>query len=129
MLDDTTILEMYRGDTKTFVFTVTENDDPIDLTGLTVRFAVRDAWPDGSVDDDADAVIYKTTAGGAGITLTDPSNGEFEVEIDPVDTYALDIPGGVKSFFYGIEYLESASHPVTIGRGTFLIFADVVRTV
>ena len=70
---------MYDGETK--VLTITMN--PIkDLTSATID------WFLTTINDPSTAVVTKSI--GSGITVTDLTNGVFDVTVDPADTEGLE---------------------------------------
>ena len=78
--------------------------DPIDLTGTAIRIQFRYRSKTGAIVKDIEV--------GTGITLTDPTNGVFEIdEFTPVDwavdTYYYDvevtfITGKIKTYVWGM---------------------------
>jgi len=71
----------YAGDTTTVDYTVMLDNQPVDLTGLTLRWAARRSY------GDAEAVIEKET--GSGIVHTDTANGRARLTLLPADTAGL----------------------------------------
>jgi hypothetical protein len=71
----------YAGDTTTVDYTVMLNGEPVDLTGLTLKWAARRSY------GDTEAVIQKET--GDGITHTDPQAGKARLTLLPADTASL----------------------------------------
>ena len=57
-----------------------ENDNSIDITGDTIFFTIKN----NPTDTDESAVLKKTIT-----DLTDPSNGEAEIELSSTDTSSL----------------------------------------
>lgn len=77
-------LQIKKGESIGFAFTVYENDAPINLTGGTVVFQVRE-----NIIDDGNYIINKliseaSSAETAG-QITDPEKGEFEVKVNSSD--------------------------------------------
>lgn len=75
--------KIYRGDTVTIDFTVTEDGSPFDLSGSIVRFIGKRNFS----DTDANAVFQVTC------TLTTPANGECsaEIQINTVETLYVEL--------------------------------------
>jgi hypothetical protein len=124
-----TALTMRRGEHKKWLMTITESSVAVDITDADVHFAARATYPAGNIVDDTDAVLYMTNA--AGITLTDPTNGQFELEIVHADTASLDIvtAAGV-AYMYSVEYVpDNETEPIYVDSGTITILPDIVRTV
>jgi hypothetical protein len=84
-------------------FTMTVNESLSDLTGATIEMDVRKTY-------NADPVLELTTESSGGITLSDPANGEFQIDeqditIDP-GLYMYDIKitysgGDIKTYVKG----------------------------
>lgn len=73
--------EMYAGDTKDIVITVTNaNGAVVNLSGASVRWALKK-------NVSASQNAYKTTS--SGVTLTSPSAGVFTVRLSAGDTQGL----------------------------------------
>jgi len=74
---------IYRGDTVTIDFTVTEDDVAFDLTGSTVKFMGKTAF--GLTDAQA---TFEVTC-----TLTTPASGECsaELQVASVGTYLVEL--------------------------------------
>jgi hypothetical protein len=78
-------LEMYRGDTESFLFEVLdeETEEPVVLTGAALRFTVRD-------DVDGTQIFQRKNAAAGGssseIETTDAANGKFTVKVVPTNT-------------------------------------------
>ena len=124
-------LELYRGQRKMWVGTVRNAAGGlVDITGAAVYFTVRTRLPAGTVSDDTDEeVLFKKTVG-SGISLSDASNGEFEILIDKPDTDTIEISSTGKAYVYGIALVESGqSDPLVLAQGKFTLKADVVRGV
>ncbi len=115
-------LTIYRGEKKTWTCTVTSGGTALDLTGATIRFAVRDAYPPSSIIADGDALISKSTA--SGITITNEAGGIFTLTLLKADTNTL----ACGDYQYGIEYENASGGPFVIDQGTFTIDPDIVRT-
>lgn len=66
---------MYAGDSKRLrIAVMTPEGDPVDLTGSTMKWAVKEG---------ASTILLKN---GAGVTITDAANGVFTVDLAPIDT-------------------------------------------
>lgn len=107
-------LGVIRGDTKIYTLTYTDSDgEPLDLTGYTVWFTVKE-----NVDDtDASAKIQKEIT-----SHTDPTNGITTVTLDPADTD--DLAG---SYHYDIQLVDSDGNPMSTRKSTFTVWKDVTR--
>lgn len=119
-------LSMLRGEKKIWQFTLTENGSPVNLASASIRFALRDNWPESSVTSDASAILQKSTASGSGIVITDGANGVFELTISHADTNTLT----PKSYYFGIEYIPNGdTEPRGVPPDTLQIGYDVVRSI
>jgi hypothetical protein len=117
-LDD---MELYRGEQA-----VWDIDTDTDLTGATLYFAVYATYPAGSVDDDTGALISKTS--GSGMAFTDASEGQFTITVDSADTEDWELGQDPTNYVYGIEYQPAGqTYRLSIGRGKFAVYYDVVR--
>ena len=117
-------LVVHRGEEKFWQVTVTEDGAPIDLTGAAVYFEVRRSYPPSA--GEASALISKTSVGNAGMWLTDPAAGTFELQATKADTNTM-TPGG---YMYGIEYVPAgSSDPRVLVIDKFQILPDMVRVV
>lgn len=72
---------MWSGDDKVITVTVYDSDDVVvDITGATIAWQL-------SQNVDSAALITKTA--GDGVVLSDPTNGQFTITLDPADTASL----------------------------------------
>lgn len=114
-------LEIYRGDNKTFTVSFTNNSVPLDITGYTIFFTVKNQnVVDTSILDTTDALIKKDIT-----SHTDPTGGITEIELVPADTFSLS-PG---TYSYDIQWKSSAGEIKTIIKGEFNVVSDVTRRV
>ena len=88
-------ITMYRGDDKTFPFTLTQGGLPVDLTGAAIVFSARAALDDetptltlSEADGDITILPDQATTGKGKITVTVPAADS--VDLDTV-TYLADI--------------------------------------
>ncbi len=124
-------LELYRGQKKIWTGTIRSRAGAVvPILNAGIYFTVRDKIPAGSVSDDTDSeVLFKKTVG-AGISLSDATNGEFEILVDKADTNSIEIPSTGKGYVYGIALVESGqSDPIVLAQGVFTLMADIVRGV
>lgn len=83
---------------------------PIDLTGITINFTVKD--PEDNSTTDINAIITKD------ITVhSDPVNGITTLEILPIDTIGQEID----CYLYDITIDDGTSKPIYSRTGQFLI--------
>jgi hypothetical protein len=99
---------MTAGDTKTLVVTVRDAEGTaVNLTGSTIKWQAKRSLGKA-------ASLSKVSA--SGITLTDPTNGEFSVALDPSDTEDL-----VGLFHHEAEVTAADGTISTVLRGTMKI--------
>lgn len=81
-------ISMYRGDDKTFPFTLTQGGVAVDLTGYTVTFSGRVA-ADIDVDETAPIVVV------ASQVADQPGTGKGKVTVTIPDTVSVDLAPGL----------------------------------
>ena len=121
-----TVLEIIRGEKKTWEYTVAASGGAQSLTGASIYFAARNAIPASSLESDSDAVFTRIV--GTGITVTNASAGKFQVTINKSNTACLAIGSGGVDYYYGLEILLSGeTEPQVIGQGVLRVLPDIVR--
>lgn len=102
-----------RGDTKTLRVTVYKADGSVkDISSASgIRWAMFERFSNTEV-------FAKTL--GSGIEITDGANGQFEVDIKPSDTAALD--GG--RYEHEVQVTDSSGNISTVTRGTVYLDED-----
>lgn len=101
-------VEVYKGDTKTLVIDIKDtNSTIVDITGVAVNYVVYKGTS-GTV------VITKTTI--SGVSITDPSNGIFEIYLLPVDTENL-----LGYYLHECEITDTSNNVSTVFTGKFTI--------
>ena len=99
-------MSFYKGEDVVLTVTMTPATA---ITGWTLQFTLRKQY------GDATALVTKTT--GAGITITDATNGIFKVTLASADTAGLDL----RAYVYDIQRIDSGNRTVlTIGNLTLL---------
>lgn len=111
-------LEMYRGNTKAFNLSFARGGTPINLTGATITFSLKELLSDLTY------VLQKTLAGG-GIVSAAPTTGQAQLQFGPNDTKALYAP---KNFVYDVELVEANGTTTTFFTGVFSLLADVTTS-
>lgn len=107
-------IRMVRGDDRQFRF---EFSPPIDITGMTFTFSVRDVTS-GQSSTQGTSRISKTV--GSGLTITDGPRGILTLTLDAADTSSLDA-----SEAYTWQLKRTGSGTVkTCGKGTFTLDLD-----
>ena len=104
--------EMVKGDTWSKQFTVKINDVVEDITGSTFYFTIKE----DAEDTDADAVFQEVIT-----SLTDPTNGIFDISISSTDSSKFD----VATFVYDLAWKNSTGTVKTLIKGKFKAKQDV----
>ena len=108
---DSTLLEVMRGDTKTWTLYVEDDDgNDIDISGYTVFFTAKN----NINDSDDDAVIKKTIT-----SHTNPTAGETQIDLTSTDTAV------VANLVFDIQVKKSTGEIVTITPGILSILQDI----
>lgn len=103
-------LEFVSGDDITLEFTVTRDDEPVDITGMTARFAV--ARRVGS------APVLSTEDGTAEAVVTDGANGVFRVTATGSATEGL-----FGTYRFEVKLDDVSGDRATVARG-FMSFRE-----
>lgn len=102
-----------KGDTfKAITFTVTVNDDPLDLTGASIRMQLRLS--------PLHPVAYELSTAGDQIEITDAVNGKFQIK-----KQIIDFPAAV--YYYDIEITLADGDVKTYVAGKWQITQDVTH--
>ena len=125
MPSDVRIL-MYTRDDRTLSLTVNDADDaPINLTGASLWFTVKEK----TSDPDASAIFQKkNTAAGGGdteIKVTDAVNGSAEIYIVPDDTNEVN-PG---IYVWDVQVKLASGKTYTVLRGRVTFKEDITRAI
>lgn len=98
---------MFAGDTKILQVTVRDAaSSVVDITGMLIR------WQLAKTVKATEPLVAKAVGGG--IVITDPTNGRFEVTIDPDDT--LELSG---HFYHEVEVNDAGTiSTVLTGKAT-----------
>jgi len=111
--------EIFRGDDKTLEVVVKDQDgNVVDITGSSIRCTVKEH----ETDPDTEAKISKSSDTPSEITLTDPTQGKFEVYFVPTDTDNL-----LGDYVYDIQIETSAGKKYTVLKGFFKVKMDVTK--
>jgi hypothetical protein len=109
-------LTIIRGDDVTIPVTFTDSDgDPINLTGCTVFFTVKNE----KSDDDDDAVISKSVT-----SHTTPASGITQVVLTHTDT---DIDPG--SYYWDLQIKDSAGKIQSTQVAQFEVIQDITTRI
>lgn len=114
--------EFYANNLRTFRFTLTNEDDggdPLDLTGLELKWAMSRVSEDGVYS--TKAVVEKCTEDST-ITIIDAPNGIIELSLTPTDTENL---SGI--FYHQLEVFDGASSAIVVAEGTFTILRNIIN--
>lgn len=117
--------EMYANNIRTLRFAVTDADatdptDPLDLTGLVVKWALSRIAPSGQFT--TTAIVEKCSNDGT-LTITNPTGGLCELTLDPADTATLS-----GKFYHELEVFDSGDNGVVVATGEITILRNVVNT-
>ena len=111
-------IQMYRGDNRNVVVTVTDGDDvAINLTDGSMKFTVKD-----SVDDTVN-VFQLTSATVTEIDFTDAAAGEATIYLTPTQTGELS-----GQYVFDIQFVNSDGKIYTVTYGVFTIVKDVTTS-
>ena len=103
-----------KGDTlKEIVFTMTLNEEPMDLTDVIIQSQFR------KHPNSKDAVLFLTSVDNEGITITE-NPGEFKI-----NQQIIDIPAG--DYVYDIEFTFDDGTVKTYIYGDFKVIQDITR--
>jgi len=107
-------LSVYRGDDKTFNFTFVDGDgDPVDITGWTIFFTVKENESDA--DDDAKISVDVTSH-------TSPTGGLSSLSITDSDTNITP-----KRYYYDFQIKKADGIIRTLLKGTIQVMTDITR--
>lgn len=97
----------HAGDSLTISVTVYDGDgNTLDITGADFEWVL--------VDRATDTTLLTKSTGGGGISITDATNGEFEISIDSADTQDMD-PG----YYEHEAEMDDGSTVATVLTGSF----------
>jgi hypothetical protein len=112
-------LEIEQGATFTKSFTVKQpGGTPVDLTGYTVRMMAR-----ANYDDPAPLITLSTISPPAGITLTDPDGGQFQIALTAAQTAALNF----SKILYDLEIVSGAGVVTRLLEGSVTLIKEVTK--
>jgi hypothetical protein len=109
-------ISMYRGDDKPFnlAFTYSGTNAPIDITGFSVFFTVKNSTADADP-----GVIQKIVT-----THDSPTSGLTSFTINSANTSGL----SERTYMYDIQYKDTSGLRTTVTRGNFVLINDVTQT-
>lgn len=111
--------EMFKGDHKTYELVVTKISDGsrADITAGVLIYTVK---IDGT---DTTATIQKSSENAGEIDITDPVEGEAEINLVPADTQDLE----PTTYVFDVEFTDSAGKKSTVVTGTLKLKQDVTN--
>lgn len=113
-------ISCFRGDTKTWAVTVTQDESPIDLTGATLTMSARRSFAETGY------VFQRTSAPGGGITI-DPdqvtNRGKAVIKLATSSTSSL--PPDETVLRYDIQVVTADGDQWTVASGTLTVTPDV----
>lgn len=95
----------------------------VDITDATAFFTAK-----YDIDDADSAAVFKKSVG-AGITLTDPTNGKLTVQVDPANTSSM--TGFLfeeRRLYYDFTLKTSAGEIYAISQGDLVVRQNVTLT-
>jgi hypothetical protein len=98
--------EMFQGDTKNIVVTVTGTD----LTGASIKWAMKRSVSSTVVD------VSKSIGNGISITSASPTSSVFEIKLDPADT--INLKG---DYYHEAEVKDAQNNVSTVMTGRISI--------
>ena len=108
-------LNIKRGDTwSRSLYFEYEDGSPIDITGWTIRFTVKEKLS----DNDEDAKIKKIIT-----SHTDPTNGESEISLTIINTNQT-----IDSYLFDIQVTTDGGEVYTIVEGLINISDDISKS-
>lgn len=114
-----TVIRVIRGDHFTFRCQVQQDGVPSDISNWT--FTMTAKWEYS--DPDASAVFQRST--GNGITITNATNGELEIELIPVNTNGLPPNRTILNFDLQAVTPAPANRRFTVMYGKLVVEPDV----
>lgn len=110
-------LEIHAGDDLAIPVAVTDAaGQAVDLTGAAIAWQAARGTPERFSKT---AVVSK--ASGAGITITDPAGGVFEIALASADTQGLS-----GSFYHEAEVTDAGGNKTTVMTGTMTVEATLI---
>jgi hypothetical protein len=91
---------------------------PIDITGFGARMQVRTASKNGTIVLDLDIA-------GSEIVLTDPVNGQLQIQVPAATTAALTAAQFTPIAFYDLELIDLSGRVIRLLEGTVKFSAEV----
>jgi len=109
-------LELVQGDSKTYVFTFTEDDLPIDVTGWEILFTLKTNY----TDLDASAILQKDYTAPSG---ADATAGIIKFSLTPTNTNIT-----LGEYYYDFKVKKNATDRETIASGKMRVnFTVTIR--
>lgn len=122
-------LEMSRGDSRSWLFAVTDGyGSTVDISGH------RGMWFTGKrsiSDPDASAIFQKVLPSGAtssattGILVSSLTAGAVTLSLVPIDTSGLE--DAILQLSFDVQYVDSAARKYTVAGGKLIVRPDVTR--
>lgn len=108
-----TTIKVHRGTAYTINYTHLDSDgNPIDLTGQTVYFTVKDEEYDTDASDSVAEISVNVSS------HSDPTNGVTTWALNDADTYLE--PG---TYYYSILVEDASNDSVLVAKGKFKVLA------
>lgn len=106
---------MWQSDSLLLNVAVTDaSNNPVDITGATIEWVLQ--YNVASVSE----LVKKTTS--SGITITDATNGKFQIELDSTDTAGNQFGAG--NFYHQCRVVDVSGHGETVFIGNITMTAS-----
>jgi hypothetical protein len=110
-------LRMYRGDTYTRKLVVVQDGQVYNIKRHIVRMTFK--WSLSDVDNSAVFVLSSNTSG---ITLTNPSSGEFQFTISP--SHTLSLPPHRVDLYFDAQITDTNNNIYTVYYGILTVLPE-----
>lgn len=113
-------IDCYRGDTKKWNLTVTEDDVPVDLTGATLTMSARRSLAATTY------VFQRTSSPAAGITINpDQVTNKGKAVIKLASSSTSSLPSDETVLEYDVQVVTAAGDLWTVVSGKLTVSSDV----
>ncbi len=127
-LEPTVLDDFVRGDQPRWTIQLLDAaDQPLNCTGATARFTVRDGYPDPEIDDDAAALLALTTLTPLlGLEWVNQAVGQLLLILPAAFTKTLE----ELCYLFDLQVTTAAGAPITVAVGTIEPdYRDITRAV
>lgn len=111
-------VEIYAGNDVKLDISLTDSvNDPVDLTGAIVRWALASAYDPGL------ALVTKSSLVSGQVTITDAASGLVQVNLTSMDTASL----GGQPYVHEAEIIDTINAKMTVLTGTMTIIKTALQ--